>query len=535
MSKGDKMKIKKIATKILIGVCFVSIVALFVIIFTGCSSEIEKIEGTLSAYTMDIDFDDNTKSLTCSENVSYINSTNTALNHICFHLYPNAFRDGAKASVVSLSDYLKAYPNGKSYGNIEIKNVSVLNSIATCTNSFSIEQPTYSEISKYINSNKLNENQYFVGGEDENILYVILKTPLYPDERIDIKIEFNVTLPNINHRFGYGNNTVNIANFYPIACVFNNGDFDKSLYNSNGDPFYSDMSNYLVNLKIPKNYLVANTGNVISKEDFEDRQLLNIEANVVRDFAIVMSKEFNILSETIGKTEVKYYYFDDENSSLSLETATKALSFFSDYIGNYPYSTLSVVETNFVHGGMEFPNLVYVSNDVSNVDSYQQVIIHEIAHQWWYSMVGNSAYNYGWLDEGLTEYSTILFYDHHPEYKVNKDTLISNAYSSYNLFISLSEKVNGEVDTSMSRALCDYNTEQEYVYVAYVKGMLLFDSLREIVGAKKFQKCLQNYFDEYKFQNVTPDNLIASFEKTTKTDLKNYFDSWIEGKVVLLK
>ena len=184
---------------------------------------------------------------------------------------------------------------------------------------------------------------------------------------------------------------------------------------------------------------------------------------------------------------------------------------------------------------MEFPNLVYVSNDVSNVDSYQQVIIHEIAHQWWYSMVGNSAYNYGWLDEGLTEYSTILFYDHHPEYKVNKDTLISNAYSSYNLFISLSEKVNGEVDTSMSRALCDYNTEQEYVYVAYVKGMLLFDSLREIVGAKKFQKCLQNYFDEYKFQNVTPDNLIASFEKTTKTDLKNYFDSWIEGKVVLLK
>ena len=64
------MKIKKIATKILIGVCFVSIVALLVIIFTGCSSDIEKIEGTLSSYTMDIDFDDDTKSLTCSENVS---------------------------------------------------------------------------------------------------------------------------------------------------------------------------------------------------------------------------------------------------------------------------------------------------------------------------------------------------------------------------------------------------------------------------------------------------------------------------------
>lgn len=529
------MKIKKIATRILILVCLLSIVALLVVLLTGCASDLDKEESKLSSYTIDIDFNDEEKTLSCSENVSYVNKTNTALNHLCFHLYPNAFREGAKASVVSLSDFIKAYPNGKSYGNIKIENVSVLNSTATSANIFSIEQPTYSEIAKTLNTSPIDENQYFVGGEDENILYVILKTPLYPNEKVDIKINFTVTLPNINHRFGYGNNTINIANFYPIACVFNNGDFDKSLYNSNGDPFYSDMANYFVNLKVPKSYVVSNTGNVVSKDEIDNKNLLNIEAKVVRDFAIVMSKEFKIMSETVGETQVKYFYYSDENSALSLETATKALKFFSDYIGNYPYKTLSVVQANFVHGGMEFPNLVYISDDVTNVDTYQQVIIHEIAHQWWYNMVGSSAYSYGWLDEGLTEYSTALFYEHHPEYNIKKDTIISNAYSSYNLFVSLAEKVNGKVDTSMSRDLCDYNSDQEYVYVAYVKGMLLFDSLREIIGPKKFQKCIQNYFEEYRFQNVTPDNLIASFEKTSKTNLKNYFDAWISGNVVLLK
>ena len=296
------MKIKKIATKILILVCLLSIVALLVVLLTGCASDLDKEESKLSSYTIDIDFNDEEKTLSCSENVLYVNKTNTALNHLCFHLYPNAFREGAKASVVSLSDFIKAYPNGKSYGNIKIENVSVLNSTAISANIFSIEQPTYSEIAKTLNTSPIDENQYFVGGEDENILYVILKTPLYPNEKVDIKINFTVTLPNINHRFGYGNNTVNIANFYPIACVFNNGDFDKSLYNSNGDPFYSDMANYFVNLKVPKSYVVSNTGNVVSKDEIDNKNLLNIEAKVVRDFAIVMSKEFKIMSETVGET-----------------------------------------------------------------------------------------------------------------------------------------------------------------------------------------------------------------------------------------
>ena len=57
----------------------------------------------------------------------------------------------------------------------------------------------------------------------------------------------------------------------------------------------------------------------------------------------------------------------------------------------------------------------------------------------------------------------------------------------------------------------------EYVYVTYVKGVLFFDNLNELVGDKKFEKSLKYYFEENKFRNAIPSNLISAFEKMVKT------------------
>ena len=532
MVLGDDMKFKKILTKSLMALCAISMVALVVVIFVGCSSS-ELDNKNYNNYGIEIIYNDEAKTLSCSEVLSYRNNTDTTLNFVCLNLYPNAFREESISPPVSLENQHKAYPNGKSYGNITISSVYP-NRIDQPTNS-GITQPTYSEIAEFIKTGAMQNDEYFIGGEDENILYIIFKTPLYPDERREIEIEFQVVLPNINHRFGYGENTVNLANFYPIACVYQEGDFVKELYHYNGDPFFSDMANYNVTLTCPSNFVVSSTGSQINQTQDEKTSTYKYCANSVRDFAIVLSSEFTKISKTVGKTEIVYYYFSDTDPNQSLEISAKALSFFNETIGVYPYSTLSVVEANFVHGGMEFPNLIYISNDVADRTTYNQVIVHEIAHQWWYNLVGSSAFDYGWLDEGLTEYSTALFFEQHEEYDISFDKLISNAYSTFSLFVTLYQNVYGEVDTSMNRPLDEYGSEQEYVYIAYVKGLLLFDSLREILGEKTFNKCLKNYFEEYKFQNVTPSHLIASFEKTSNVSLESYFEAWINGDVILVK
>ena len=86
----------------------------------------------------------------------------------------------------------------------------------------------------------------------------------------------------------------------------------------------------------------------------------------------------------------------------------------------------------------------------------------------------------------------------------------------------------------MNRHIDQYGTEPEYVYMTYVKGMLLFDNLREVVGKNNFLNGLKAYYSENAFNNVNPDNFIAAMEKTCKRELRNYINSWIEGKFVIV-
>ena len=110
--------------------------------------------------------------------------------------------------------------------------------------------------------------------------------------------------------------------------------------------------------------------------------------------------------------------------------------------------------------------------------------------------------------------------------------MIDACRDNYSLFVSVYTDVLGSLDTSM-REVDKYATEPEYTYCTYVKGVLMFDSLENLVGSEKFLKSLKNYYQNHKFSTATPENLINSFNSTCKTNLNNFFDSWIQGKVVV--
>ena len=482
-------------------------IILIAVVFSGCGkSELEKAAKGLSEFTMEINYNED-HTLTVKQNLEYRNETDTSLDSLMFHLYPRSFREGAKSSVVSKLNYDKCYYNGTTYGDISISTVEVEN----------------------------EKKDIVITGNDEDILEVNFDSSLHPDSTTNIYLEYTVTLPNINHRFGYGEDTINIANFYPIPCVYENGEFVIDSYHYNGDPFYSAASNYSVTLSTPSKYIVASTGNITSQETSDDTTTYNIEAKVVRDFAIILNDNYSIVSDSIDNIKVNYYYYKNQYPNECLKASIDSIRTFNRLFGAYPYDTINVAEAGFVHGGMEYPNLVFISDSVENQSDYINVIVHEIAHQWWYGIVGNNEYNYGWLDEGLTEYSTLLFYEENPEYNVDTKELIKTTTNSYVTFVEVYEKVFGSVDSSMNRKLNEYNNESEYVYISYVKGMLIFDSLREILGRDKFYKGLQVYFEDNKFKIATPDNLIAAFEKASHTSLKDFFSSWIDGKVTIMQ
>ena len=458
-------------------------------------------------YDLNFEYNHEEKQILLNETLEYKNKSGVELDALYFHLYPNAFAENVENKPVGVLNEAKAYPNGKSYGNIEITSLGV--------------------------SNENCEVEYY--GADDDFLKVNLKTKLENNEKIEVKISAVINLPNVNHRFGYGNNTINIANSYPIVAMINNGEWVLDCYHSNGDPFYSDVANYDVQISAPSNLVLATTGEILKTTDSNNAKLYKIEANGVRDYAFVLSEEFKVVSEEVNGVEVNYFYFDDENFEKNLSTSVKSLKFFSEQFGEYPYKVLNVVQANFVHGGMEYPNLVYISDEIENELDYTNVIIHEIGHQWWYGVVGNDEYSEAWLDEGLTEYSVMLFYENNEDYNVNVDELIKASTNNYALFVELYTKVLGEVDTSMNRRLDEFDTEPEYVYNVYVKGMLFFDSIRELIGDKDFFNGLKEYYANNAFSIATSQDLLRAFESASGKNLEGIFDSWISGKISILR
>ena len=480
----------------------------FVFIFglTACKKKdnISDLSTNLSTYNIDIDLNTDKKQMQVNQTLNYINNTDSILKALKFHLYPQFFEEGATNSVVSSTKMNDAYPNGMSYANFELKKVNLNNQ----------------------DKSIVYENEF------DSILSVELTNSLLPNKSIEIGFEYNIALPNCEHRFGYGNNTINLANFYPIACVYENGSFNTSPYNANGDPFYSDMANYNVTISLDKSYTVASTGEKTNEKIIDNKKEISYSAKLVRDFALVCSDKFEVINEKVENTNVEYYYFNDNNPEQSLKTGVDSIRTFSEKFGTYPYKNYSIVKTDFIHGGMEYPNLVMISADIENADDYLNVIIHETAHQWWYAMIGNDQYLYPWLDEALTEFSTILFYDYNEGYNYNHNQMIDASKANYSMFISVYEDVLGSIDTSM-RAVNEYATEPEYTYCTYVKGVLMYESLYELIGEKKFCAGLKTYFENNKYKNVTPENLINAFEEASKQELSNFFDSWIKGKVVI--
>lgn len=487
-----------------------SILLIFVAISTfslsGCTkSEVEKVSKGLTNYNFEIEYNDETKQIFGTENLDYKNTTGTELENLCFHLYPRAFRKGAMVKPYTPLTMATCFPNGESFGDISIASVKVNG----------------------------NEKPIEMIGEDEDILSINFGFKLEVNGKVNIEIKFVLTIPNCTHRLGHFNGNINIGNWYPIVCEFVDGKFDLSPYYSTGDPFFSDIANYEVNFSYPSKYVLCSTGMIETKTNGE-KTTAKISAKAVRDFAMCLSENSKIVSASENKTTVSYMgYAADSNLDKCLQISSAAVKFFSDTFGEYPYASLSVVKTPFIYGGMEYPNVVYISDSIDDEIEYYKVIVHEIAHQWWYGIVGNNEVTESWLDESLAEYSTALFFEHNQNYGVSYDDFVQSAVSSYLLYVDVIKTIRGEVNTKMNLKLNEYQNDYEYSYMVYVKGVIMFDSLRQAVGEKKLVQGLKKYYQSNKFKIATKNDFYSAFKSACHTDLDGFFDGYLNGTAII--
>ena len=419
----------------------------------------------IDRYTIEAIFDDESKRLMCNQSIEYINNTGIELDKIYFHIYPNAF--SKKEFAPFEKDEIKqAYPNGFNEGYIDIKNV--LN-----------------------NESKLS---YEITGDKNDLLEIKLDKNLKPDEKISIDMKYNVKLPNSVGRFGYGKNTINVTNWFPIACVHDDKGWSLKSYESVGDPFYSDTSDFYVKLLVPRKYKIGSTGKVKNEKFDNEKAFYEIDAKKVRDFAFILSKKFDVDQDSFKGIVINTYNLNEKLSKTSTKIAKDSIKIFSDLFGEYPYDTYSVVASDFYIGGMEYPMLVMIDQSLYNEKNkflLEYVIAHETAHQWWYSVIGNDEINEPWLDEALTEYSTILYF----EQKYGKDV-------AEKLIKTMEIQTKNHLCENVFKPSTQYKNSTEYSLNVYTKGAVIFNEIRKKVGDEVFFSTLKEYYNKYMYQNV---------------------------------
>ncbi|MEG2274465.1 MAG: M1 family metallopeptidase, partial [Clostridia bacterium] len=319
-----------------------------------------------NCYDLVLNFDDNMSSATLTEEFIYTNTCGEKLNSLVFRLYPNAFSNlGSKS------------------GGIEVLSAKIDRQSVDCA------------ISK----------------EDSTVL--TLPCNLEALDTCTVSLDCKITIPTSDKRFGKTAYSVNMTAFYPVISTYQNSAWRTDAYSNIGDPFMSGIASFYVTATLPQNYKIATCGKITETSVKDNHQTVEIVAENIRDYALIVSDKFNVASSTAtlkDKTvDVNYFYLDDKNSLGTVNLAVDALTTFSGAFGNYPYKNFTVVQAPLTAGGMEYGSLVQIA-PMSNRKNADDTLVHETAHQWWYGVVGSDQFNSAWLDEGLTEFCTGYYY-----------------------------------------------------------------------------------------------------------------------------
>ena len=225
-----------------------------------------------------------------------------------------------------------------------------------------------------------------------------------------------------------------------------------------------------------------------------------------------------------GKAIQTWVYYQDREAGFYdfAEPTRKVLEFYSSYIGPFSYEKLANIQSNSVGGGMEAASAVlYGDNSVTGERDirWRNIVIHEIAHQWFGNAVTEYDWDDVWLSEGFATYFTLLFIEH--EY--GRDAFIDGLRNS-------KKRVDDfHLKNPDYRIIHDNLQDMSKVTTSqtYQKGSWILHMLRGMVGTDNFWKGIQSYYHKYQNGNATTADFRREMEEVSGMDLSVFFDQWL--------
>ena len=401
--------------------------------------------------------------------------------------------------------------------------------------------PGFIEIMNVTTSGNPKEGLEFEVFNSTQLMWVNLTAPLVPGNRTSFIISFNTTLPDggIGRASDHGedDNQSRIFKFgssYPLPCVYDEFDgWNIDPYILIGDPFYNDMAYYDFIINVPINMTVAATGEPVKNVTIGNRTIYHYDPLLpVREVTFSASHYFVVESffEPSVNVTISFYYLNKSYwlwHDFAPDLSRNAGGLFYSLFGNYTYPTLNIVQDYSHYGGMEYPLQVYVAESADRADDpywwLETIIVHELAHQWFYGYVGIDQVDWGFLDEGLAAWATDLYkYIFHPEWNMYSPYWGVDVVNHYFLNFGLPNKINQSIPDCLISGT-------DYYYGAYTKTPTILQKLFTEMGFDNFILGLQLFTHENYFKIATLNDLQTSMETIVGQSLDWFFFPWFDN------
>ncbi|WP_232373099.1 M1 family metallopeptidase [Pinibacter aurantiacus] len=492
-------------------------------------------------FEIKVTLNDIDQTLDAFETITYTNNSPDTLKFIWFHIWPNAYKNDKTAFSEQLlrngrTDFYFSNKTQRGYINrLDFK----IDGLTAETE----DHPQYIDVVK-----------------------VMLPIPLAPGKTITITTPFHVQLPYNFSRGGHLGNSYQLTQWFPKPAVYDRKGWHEMPYLDQGE-FYSEFGNYDVTITLPKDFVVAATGDLQNEDELawleekakqpgeiqkekvksqkakgkktapakkkptntkhstakaknkttasqnlttNNKQLptktLHYIQNNVIDFALFANRNFIVRKDTLqlqsGRViNVWAFYLKSQANNWvnSIRFIKDAIVKHSQWLGEYPFNTVSAVQENTVtktYSGMEYPTITMIA-PADDALTVEETIFHEVGHNWLQGVLATNERTYAWMDEGFNTY-----YDHRSGSPGTIDALTLAS-------------VEGIRQDQPINIPADQFTELNYGLITYTKTGEWMKALEQKLGTTMFDSCMHEYYRQWQFKHPQPEDFKNVVEKTS--------------------
>ncbi|MEZ5071109.1 MAG: M1 family metallopeptidase [Bacteroidales bacterium] len=198
----------------------------------------------------------------------------------------------------------------------------------------------------------------------------------------------------------------------------------------------------------------------------------------------------------------------------------QVMDYFESLIGPYPYAKLAHVQSKTVYGGMENASCIFYNEGaVTGRREDEDLIAHEMAHQWFGDGVSEADWHHIWLSEGFATYLENMYMEH----RYGEERLTGIMQRERDTVLAYGRETHRPIlDTTLAVGIKLLSPN------SYEKAGWVLHMLRAELGDSLFRDCLQSFYRKFTYGNALTEDFQAVVDSVSGRDFGPFFDQWLK-------